>query len=167
MLLPQANRTVENCTVEKRRTFVASLQSNLLIAAAIWLAIPSAFAKAEDWGSKLDPGYKLLTQGQIEKAAQFFEKKAAKYPDSGACHTGYGRALKRWGKISLAKGEFAKATQVDPNFPDGFYEYATALESDKQYAEASSAFQRFLSLAPDDAQRMNVPDRIRFCDEHR
>jgi tetratricopeptide (TPR) repeat protein len=145
----------------------ANAQCNLLVAAAICLAMPSAFAKYEDWGSKLEPGYKLLTQGQIEKSAQFFEKKVAKYPGSGACHTAYGRALKRWGKITQAKDEFAKATQVDPNFPDGFYEYGTALESDKQYAEASSAFQRFLNLAPSDAQRMNVPDRIRFCDERK
>jgi tetratricopeptide (TPR) repeat protein len=153
--------------VEKRRSFFASFQFDLLIATAICLTIPSALAKAEDWGTKLEPGYKLLTQGQIEKSAEFFEKKVSKYPDSGACHTGYGRALKRWGKISQAKGEFARATQVDPNFPDGFYEYGIALEGDKQYVEASNAFQHFLSLAPNDAQRMNVPDRIRFCDEHK
>lgn len=104
--------------------------------------------------------------GNNKQAAAIFSEKLGKYPDSGACHLAYGKALKRLGQISEGKAEFLAATKTDPNLADAFYELGAVFESDKEYADARQAFERYLQLKPDAAQRQNVPDRIRFCRDH-
>jgi len=129
-------------------------------------SIPSLSKDAPDWNKTLAKGYQQLAMGNSKEAAKFFSEKVNKNPNSGPCHTAYGQALKRLGKSSEAKAEFKSATELEPGFGDGFYEFGCASEGDKEYANAQHAFERYLELKPDEAQRKNIADRIRFCKDH-
>lgn len=85
------------------------------------------------------------------------------HPKSAACHTALGRAYKRLGKIDDAKAEFKAATQLEPDFPDGFYELGTIEESDKNWSAAVSAFEKYQQLKPEASARAGMADRIKFC----
>lgn len=127
-------------------------------------ASPALAAKsAPDWDKKLEKGYHELQIGQTDKAIDIFGKHVKKYPESGACHTAYGRALKRKGRIQDAKEEFRKATTAEPTYADGFYELGVLCEGDREWKEAEAAFTKFVSLSPDASKRKAVEDRIRYC----
>lgn len=128
------------------------------------LQILPGLAKDEpNFDEILKDGTKLLAIGESEKALSFFEHKLKKYPLSGACHTAMGRALKRLGRLDQAKEAFRKSIEVDPYYADGFYEIGVLLESDKDWAHAAQAFERYVELKPDSAQRKTVEDRIQYC----
>ena len=120
----------------------------------------------QDWDKILKKGNEEYALGNTEKAIAFFQEKCKKYPLSGACHCGLGRSLKRLGKISEGKEELRKATDLDPSYAPAWYELGVMLESDKDYAGAVAAFEKFLDLNPDAGQRKLVSDRIRSCKEH-
>lgn len=125
---------------------------------------PEVQAKSKpDFEKKLAKGYHQLQTGDTEKAINFFAKKASKYPQSGACHTALGRALKRRGKLNEARAEFKKATQVEPQFAEGYYYLGVSLEQDKEWKEAAEAFQKYVDLEPDQGKRKVVQDRVRHC----
>ncbi len=121
------------------------------------------YAKNLDWDKVLEKGYQLLSTGNTKEALVIFESKVKKYPQSAACRTAEGRALKRLGKLDEAKAEFRTATQIDANFADGFYELGCLLESDKDYAGAIAAFEHYQVLKPDESIRLAIADRIRSC----
>lgn len=147
----------------RKRSLLVSLLSFVLLS---MLCVVDVSAKsAPNWDKELAEGHRELSIGNKEKAAEIFAKKCSKYPNSGACHTALGKALKRLGKLDEAKREFRTATQCEPTFADGFYEYGASLESDKQYQEAIDCFQKYLELSQDAAKRKNIEDRIRFCQE--
>ncbi len=149
-----------------------SRSGGLLLAAAASLALtfqiaPHGFAgKPVDWEKKLHKGYYDLSIGNTEEAIVFFQKQVKSYPASGACHTGLGVALKRKGKMTEAKAELRRSTEVEPTYADAFYELATMLESDKDYTGAVQSYEQYLVLKPDSNRRTVVADRIRFCKEH-
>lgn len=133
---------------------------------AFWLlqCMPAAEAsKPVDWDKLLEKGYHQLAVANNREAAEIFATKVKKYPQSGACHTALGRAYKKLGKISECKTEFRSATETEPSFADGWYELGAVLESDHDYSGAANAFERYLQLKPDSANRRTVEDRIRFC----
>lgn len=123
----------------------------------------AAQAKTQNWDEVLKNGNTLLAQGESERAAAFFATKIKKYPNSGACHTALGRAYKRLGKLDPAKQEFKISTEVEPDYADGFYELGVLQESDKEWSDAASAFEKYLALKPENSQRRTIEDRIRYC----
>jgi tetratricopeptide (TPR) repeat protein len=150
--------------VTNRKKLAVSLLSALLLT-GVFATDSMAKSKPTDWDKELAKGYRDLEINNKNEAAAFFAKKCEKYPSSGACHTAYGKALKSLGKLDEAKKEFRTATQCEPTFANGFYEYACSLESDKQYKEASDNFTQYLTLSPDASKRKNIEDRIRFCQD--
>ncbi|CAN5551423.1 hypothetical protein BH11CYA1_BH11CYA1_51100 [soil metagenome] len=141
----------------------------ILISAAILclvsspLSLPTQAKGDPNWDVALKEANHLLAVGESEKAAAIFESKIKKYPNSGACHTALGRALKRLGKLDQAKTEFLRSTEVEPTFADGFYELGVLQESDKEWAEAATNFARYVELKPDSGQRRTIEDRILYC----
>lgn len=121
-----------------------------------------SFAKT-DWEKTLAKGYQELSVGNTENAITIFSIKVKGHPDSAACRTALGRAYKRKGRIDDAKAEFKQATQLEPTYPDGFYELGVVQESDKNWADAASAFEHYLVLKPDASERRALEDRIIFC----
>ncbi|MBP9090405.1 tetratricopeptide repeat protein [bacterium] len=146
-----------------------AITAKLLVLAVIgsFISLPlrlPAQAKGDpNWDVALKDANHLLAIGESEKAAAIFESKIKKYPNSGACHTALGRALKRLGKLDQAKTEFLRSTEVEPNYADGFYELGVLQESDKEWTEAANAFTRYVELKPDSGQRRTVEDRILYC----
>ena len=142
----------------------------LLVLAAVIIVVSfvskplPAQAKCDpNWDVALKDANHLLAIGESAKAAAILESKIKKYPNSGACHTALGRALKRLGKLDQAKTEFLRSTEVEPNYADGFYELGVLQESDKEWAEAANAFTRYVELKPDSGQRRTIEDRILYC----
>jgi tetratricopeptide (TPR) repeat protein len=139
----------------------------VLAATALALCLNGTAALADkkpvDWDKKLAKGYNELSIGNVNEAIDWFSGKVKSYPDSAACHTGLGLALKKKGKLGEAKAEFRKATDLDNSFGDAFYELGAMLESDKEYQAAADAFERYLVLKPDSNRKAAVADRIRFC----
>jgi tetratricopeptide (TPR) repeat protein len=128
-------------------------------------AFPS-FSHDIDWQKTLEKGNHELAVGNTENAVAIFSSKVKKYPTSAACHTALGRAYKRLGKISEAKSEFHDATQLDPAYADGFYEFGVVQESDQNWADAASSFETYLRLKPDASERQALSDRIIYCKNH-
>ena len=122
--------------------------------------------KPVDWEQKLEKGYHELSIGNVDKAIDMFRDKVKSYPDSGACHTALGSALKKRGKLAEARNEFQTATAVEPGYPNAYYELGAMLESDREYAAAAKAFEKYNELSPDPSRKATVTDRIRFCKEH-
>ncbi len=136
------------------------LLSMILIATSL---APLSLSKENDWQKILAEGNHELAVGNTDHAVAIFSKKVNKYPSSAACHTALGRAYKRLGKIDDAKAQFKQATQLEPNFPDGFYELGVIEESDKHWADASTAFEKYLLLKPESSERRALADRIKYC----
>ena len=136
----------------------------VVLALALVLAFSGqALAKKPDFKKKLKKGYHHLQIGNTDKAVKIFGKYAKKYPESGACHTAYGRALKRAGKYGQAQKEFIRATQVEPKYAPGFYYLGVSLEQDRKWKQAAEAFQTFVDLEPNSGKRKVVQDRVRYC----
>ena len=92
-----------------------AVASGLLATGFISLGLPVQAKSDPNWDVALKDGNHLLAIGESERAAAIFESKIKKYPNSGACHTALGRALKRLGKLDQAKTEFLRSTEVEPN----------------------------------------------------
>lgn len=135
----------------------------LIIAAAGFNSLPSFSGGPADMNKVLQKGFTDLGQGLSQEALDFFQSKLKKYPNSAMVHLGMGKALKRLGKLSEAKAEFRRATEVEPSYADGYYELGVCMESDREYAGAVDAFQKYLQLKPDAGERQAISDRIRYC----
>lgn len=142
---------------------IKALLINMIVLGAGLNSLPSSCGAPADMNKVLKSGYEHLSQGRSEDALAFFQGKLKKYPNSGLLHVGIGKALKRLGKLSEAKAEFHTATQVEPTFADGFYEWGVCLESDREWLAAADAYQKFLQLKPDFGDRRALSDRIRYC----
>ena len=149
------------------RTWIAT-SAGALAAVVVFLgaSMPALGGGPVDWERKLEKGYYELSIGNVDKAREMFESKVRKYPSSGACHTALGATLKKKGKLTEAKAEFRRATEVEPTYAEGFYELGAMMESDKEFLQASQAFEKYLLLKPDSNRKATVADRIRFCKEH-
>lgn len=145
------------------KILAVAFASGLLAIGSNALGLPAQAKGDPNWDVALKDANHLLAIGESEKAAAIFESKIKKYPNSGACHTALGRALKRLGKLDQAKTEFLRSTEVEPNYADGFYELGVLQESDKEWAEAANAFTRYVELKPDSGQRRTIEDRILYC----
>ena len=144
----------------------ASKLRKLPLVVAILLAggVQPAPAKGDpNFDDLLKKGNQQLAVGETDKAIELFQKTVKKYPQSAACHTALGKALKRRGKLSEAKAEFKCACEMESNYPDAFYELGVIQESDKEWGPAAEAFSRYLQLNPDSAQRKTIEDRITYC----
>lgn len=135
-----------------------------LLVAALLLAPAGALAKEKiDWDKRLEKPYHELAIGNFDKAAAMFAKEVSKHPESGAARTAQGKAFKQLGKMGEAKAAFRRATEVEPDFAESYYELGCMCESDKEWSEANKSFERYLQLAPLSSKKKSVEDRILNC----
>ena len=142
-----------------------ALAALLVIVSACWQPASAKSSKPIDWEKKLQKGYYELSIGNVDKAIDMFRSKVKSNPESGACHTALGLALKKKGKLQDAKAEFQAATSAEPTFANGFYELGSMQESDREYAAAAESFERFEQFSNDINKKKVVLDRIKFCKE--
>lgn len=140
--------------------------SAVLVAGLLWPATTALAAKPIDWNKKLESGYRQLSIGNVDEAIKFFTAKIKSHPQSAACHTALGKALKKKGWLGEAKTQFQQAITAQPEYAEAYYELAAMEESDKEYAAAAGNFEKYLSLNPQ-TDRKGVADRIRFCKEQK
>lgn len=147
-----------------RNTF-SNRKSSLLaicVSSAVCFSAVAGWAKSPpDYDKVLAKGYNELQINNKEKAQEIFQKAVSKYPESGKCKVALGTALKRLNKIDEAKSQFKAATEVEPGYAEGWYEYGCVMESDRYYQDAANAFEKYLELKPSASQRKLIEDRIR------
>lgn len=125
---------------------------------------PDCYCKSTiDWDKKLAKGYDWMTRGDYDKALLMFQAEVDKHPESGACRTALGLCLKKKGKMGEAKASLRRATEVEPEFAEAYYELGAMLQNDKDYVEALKCFERYMQLAPLSSKKASVEERIRDC----
>ena len=140
----------------------------LVTATVLLLAVAGSFqtgyAKAPiDWDKKLAKGYDWMQRADYEKAMAVFQPELDKHPESGACRTAVGLVLKKRNKPLEAKASFRRATEVEPDYAEAYYELGAMLQNDKEYDEALKCFERYMQLAPLSSKRASTEERIRDC----
>ncbi len=119
--------------------------------------------KPIDWDKKLVKARQLMDTNNVEEAMKIYDEQLKKHPEVAPLHCDFGKCLKKRGKLSLARSEFKRATEVDPNYAESWYELGAMYESDKDYQLAVNSFERYLSLAPYSERKDAVKDRLNFC----
>jgi tetratricopeptide (TPR) repeat protein len=122
-----------------------------------------AAPKPIDWDKELVKERQLLETNNVEEAVKILDKYLKKHPEAAALHSDMGKALKKRGKLAEARAEFKRATEVDANYPDAWYELGAIYENDKEWQLAIDTFERYLSVAPYGDRKESVKDRVNFC----
>jgi tetratricopeptide (TPR) repeat protein len=149
-----------------RKTLSAKISALALsgLAAASLLAMPAlAGSKDVDWDKKLAKPRHLAETNNVEEAIKIYVDLLKKYPEAGVLHTELGKGYKVRGKMSMAKAEFRRSTEVDANFADAWYELGAMEESDKEYQLASDSYEKYLQLQPASDRKAAIQERIQFC----
>lgn len=133
------------------------------IAAAGSIAGPCFAEKVIDWDHKLAKERQMIATNKIEEAMKILDDYLAKHPESGALHTDKGICLKRRGHVGEARSEFERATQVEPQYAQAWYELGSLQQSDKQFDQAADSFERYLQTKPYADNKDAVRDRINYC----
>lgn len=116
-----------------------------------------------DWDKRLAKANQQMSIGEVDVAIKMFSSEVQKHPEAGAPHVALGRALKKKGRLSDAKAEFQRSTEVDPGYADAFYELGAMQENDRDYKAAASSFEQYLQLAPDSDRARSTAERLRNC----
>ncbi len=119
-----------------------------------------------DWSKKLEKANHQLAIGEVDVAINLFSAEVKKHPEAGPPHVGLGKALKRKGRLSEAKSEFTRSSEVDPGYAEAFYELGSMQENDREWQAAASSFEQYLQLAPDSDHAKSAGERLRNCKEH-
>jgi tetratricopeptide (TPR) repeat protein len=122
-----------------------------------------AGSKPIDWDKKLAKERQLTATNNVEEAIKILEEFEKKHPEAGPVHTDMGKCLKLRGKLSAAKAEFRRSTEVDANYAEAWYELGAMQESDKEWDMAVASYERYLAIAPYSERKDSVKDRINFC----
>ncbi len=147
-----------------KEMFKYALALSILIASIS--SINPSSAGQINWDKKLEKGYYELSIGNVDQAIKMFQEKVKGHPESAACHTALGLALKKKGRLQEATVEFRAATAAEPTFANAFYELGVMQEANKDYAQALQAFEQYEQFSNDTYKKKTVEDRIRFCKEH-
>ena len=149
------------------------LREAKIIAAAtiLMVGVAASFSPVDakskiDWEKKLAKGYRDIEIGEYDRALVFFQKEVDSHPESAAARTGIGMALKRKGKSGEAIAALRRATEVEPDYAEAYYELGAMLEGNKDFSEANKCFERYLQLAPLSSKKASVEDRIRNCKQN-
>lgn len=119
--------------------------------------------KPVDWDKELVKVRNLIDTNNIEEAMKLLDKQLKKHPDAAQPHVDLGKCYKKRGKLSLARSEFRRATEVDPNYAESWYELGSMYQVDKEWQLAVTSFEKYLALAPYSERKDQVKDRINFC----
>jgi tetratricopeptide (TPR) repeat protein len=152
-----------NASLARKVSAIAFVMMLLGCVGMIDTAPVTAAPKVIDWDKKLAKPRQLMETNNVEEAIKIYEDLLKKHADSAAVHTELGKCYKRRGKLSMAKAEFKRATEVESTYADAWYELGAMYQSDKEYDLAAQAFSRFIQMAPYSEKKDAVLDRIKFC----
>lgn len=88
------------------------------------------------------------SQGDLTKAIDYLTKCLQKNPRHFEAHYNLGNVYSDLGNLDLAKVHYELSTNIEPNYPNSFYNLGLVLISMKQYKEAIQCINKFVELAP-------------------
>lgn len=149
--------------LNRRHANVAALALAMIVT-GVFSGSSFAGNKVIDWDKELAKPRQMMDTNNVEEAVKYINDKILKkHPDSAPAHCDLGKCYKKRGKLSLAKSEFRRATELDANYAESYYELGSMYQSDKEWQLAVDSFEKFLSLAPYHERKDSVKDRVNFC----
>ena len=111
-------------------------------------AILDMASPASDLYRLIDEASNLQTAGDLPSALETWKKAIATDPDDARVNNGMGVALTVAGRSREATVFLKKATEVNPNYLDAFYNLGAAEMQDHQTEEAIDAWQNTVRIYP-------------------
>ena len=87
-------------------------------------------------------------QGDHTKAIDYLTQCLKKNPRHFEAHYNLGNVYSDLGNLELAKVHYELSTQIEPEYPNSFYNLGLVLISMKRYRDAIQSINRFVELAP-------------------
>jgi tetratricopeptide (TPR) repeat protein len=97
--------------------------------------------------TSLEEGIKAYDAKQYVKALTKLDATLANNPKNSTAHYYKGLALEAQNNLPQAIISYQKSVEHDPDFGDGYYALAVALDSNKKPKEAKVAFEKFIRLS--------------------
>ena len=104
----------------------------------------------------------LFEQGRYKEAYERFEQAAADnlYPERSRVYENLGMTALKMQQPSLAKQHFEKSLRLNRQQPRALFEMAQLSFNEKQYVPARDYYQRFSSIAPQNARTLLLGSRL-------
>jgi len=87
-------------------------------------------------------------QGDYKKALDYLTKCLQKNPRHFEAHYNLGNVYSELGNLDLAKIHYELSTEIEPEYPNSFYNLGLVLISMKKYQEAIYSINKYVELAP-------------------
>lgn len=88
------------------------------------------------------------SQGDHTKAIDYLTNCLKRNPRHFEAHYNLGNVYSDLGNLELAKVHYELSTQIEPEYPNSFYNLGLVLISMKKYKEAIASINKFVELAP-------------------
>ncbi len=87
-------------------------------------------------------------QGDFAKAIDYLTQCLKRNPRHFEAHYNLGNVYSEIGNLALAKVHYELSTEIEPDYPNSFYNLGLVLISMKRYQEAVHCINKYVSLAP-------------------
>ena len=88
------------------------------------------------------------SQGDLTKSIDYLTQCLKKSPRHFEAHYNLGNVYSELGNLELAKVHYELSTEIEPGYPNSFYNLGLVLISMKQYKEAIQSINKYVDLAP-------------------
>lgn len=99
-------------------------------------------------------GIMKSSQGEHAKAMDYLTKCLQKSPRHFEAHYNLGNVYSELGNLTLAKAHYELSIEIEPSYPNGFYNLGLVLISLREYEEAIRVIHKYLDLAPSDEHQV-------------
>lgn len=93
-------------------------------------------------------GIMKSSQGDLTKAIDYLTNCLKKNPRHFEAHYNLGNVYSDLGNLELAKVHYELSTEIEPEYPNSFYNLGLVLISMKKYQDAIKSINKFVELAP-------------------
>lgn len=87
-------------------------------------------------------------QGDLTKAIDYLTNCLKRNPRHFEAHYNLGNVYSDLGNLELARVHYELSTEIEPEYPNSFYNLGLVLVSQKKYKEAIQSINKFVDLAP-------------------
>ena len=93
-------------------------------------------------------GILMNAKGEHAKAVDYLSRCLREHPRHYEAHYNLGNLYAELGNFALSKMHYEVSTEIEPTFPNGYYNLALVLISMHEYDLASKAILRYITLSP-------------------
>ncbi len=94
-------------------------------------------------------GILMNTQKEHAKAVDYLTRCLQESPRHYEAHYNLGNLYSELGNFSLSKMHYEVSTEIEPTFPNGYYNLGLVLISMHEYDHASKAILKYITLSPE------------------